>query len=118
LTARASDDRGNARQAIFDGGRDNEAFLERLRKASHVFEIRFNAYCLTGHHLHLLVETRKPNLSQFGQRLFAPYTLWYNRKHSRIGARLGGVSSPGTLQAIRQAESESPAVVQALCGLL
>ena len=32
--------RGNARQAIFDGGRDNEAFLERLRKAARVFEIR------------------------------------------------------------------------------
>jgi putative transposase len=64
--------------------------LERLRKATHVFEIRVHAYCLMGNHLHLLVETSKPNLSQFGQRLFASYTLWYNRKHRRVGHLLQG----------------------------
>jgi REP element-mobilizing transposase RayT len=82
--------RGNARQRIFDDDRDHEAFLERLRDCARLLACRVHAYCLMGNHVHLLLETRKPTLSAFGQRLFASYTLWYNRKHRRTGHLLQG----------------------------
>ena len=82
--------RGNARQRIFLSDRDRHAFLERLARCSRLFECRIHAYCLMENHLHLLVETEKPNLSAFAQRLFASYTLWFNHRHDRVGHLLQG----------------------------
>jgi len=77
--------RGNNRQPIFLTDRDRHAFLERLARFLPPLACRLHAYCLMDNHLHLLLETRQANLSAFGQRLFASYTLWFNRHHRRVG---------------------------------
>jgi putative transposase len=77
--------RGNKRQNVFGIPRDYEAFLERVGRCVRLFDCRLHAYCLMPNHVHLLLETRQPNLSAFGQRLFSSYTLWYNRKHESVG---------------------------------
>ena len=44
-----------------------------------------HAYVLMSNHFHLLVETPKPNLSEFMRQLNISYTGYYNRRHRRIG---------------------------------
>jgi REP-associated tyrosine transposase len=43
------------------------------------------AYCLMDNHLHLLVETPKPNLGAGLQRLQAPYAKTFNARHGTVG---------------------------------
>jgi hypothetical protein len=41
-------------------------------------------------HLHLLIETQKPNLSEFMRRLLIAYTVWFHKKHQTHGYLFGG----------------------------
>jgi len=82
--------RGNNREPIFLSEEDYHAFLDRLARFLPQLGCRLHAYCLMGNHLHVLLETRHANLSRVGQRLFASYTLWFNRHHRRVGHVLQG----------------------------
>lgn len=77
--------RGNDRQLIFFGDDDRRAFLNRLARCAADCACRVHAYCLMSNHLHLLVQTSRPNLSVFGQQVFGGHALWMNRHHQRIG---------------------------------
>ena len=77
--------RGNNRQPIFLDDKDRRAFLERVARFRGPFKCSVHAYCLMDNHVHLLLETQEANLSAFAQRLFASYTLWFNRKHEQVG---------------------------------
>ena len=41
-------------------------------------------------HLHLLIESRKSNLSEFMRRLLTAYTVWFNRRHQTRGHLFAG----------------------------
>ena len=41
-------------------------------------------------HLHLLIESRKMNLSEFMHRLLTAYTVWFNKKHQTHGHLFAG----------------------------
>jgi len=77
--------RGNDRKAVFRQKEDYELFLETLADASERFDVLTYAFCLMPNHLHLLIQTKNPNLSQFMKRLLGVYTIRFNRRHKRHG---------------------------------
>ena len=77
--------RGNYRQKIFLDDTDRKQMLARLRRLARLFRIQVHAYCLLDNHIHLILETRRANLSSFGQRFFGSYTQWFNRRRRRVG---------------------------------
>ena len=77
--------RGNDRRVIFRDDQDRTHFVERLRGALEIFSVRVHAYVLMSNHFHLIVETPKANLSEFMRQFNISYTVYYNRRHRRIG---------------------------------
>lgn len=77
--------RGNQRQAIFNDNSDYLNYLDRLEHYRKRYNVTVYAYVLMPNHVHLLVETNKTPLSKFMQGLQFTYTMFYNRKHSKVG---------------------------------
>jgi len=77
--------RGNERRAVFRDDRDRRYFLEVLSGAAERFGLRWHAYVLMDNLYHLLGETLHANLSQAMQWLQVRYTVWFNRRHQRVG---------------------------------
>src|SRR5665213_2882256 len=77
--------RGNERRAIYRDTGDRRHFNELLGEATDVFGWKLHAYVLMDNHFHLLVETPEPNLGRSMQWLNLSYSVWFNRRHGRIG---------------------------------
>jgi putative transposase len=77
--------RGNRRQAIYVDDADRQRYLALLERVTVWMRWRCLAYCLMGNHVHLLVETREPNLGRGIQRLHGTYALNFNRRHGHSG---------------------------------
>jgi putative transposase len=77
--------RGNARQETFVDDRDRERFLRGLSEQAEKHSIRLYLYCLMPNHVHLVFETPKANISRFMQSLITGYTVYFNKRHSRVG---------------------------------
>jgi len=77
--------RGNARARIFHEPADYQGFLDRLGRCAERFEIDVLAYVLMGNHYHLLLRTRRANLSAAMQWLGVAYSSWHNARHRRSG---------------------------------
>jgi putative transposase len=77
--------RGNNRQRIY---RDHTDYLTYLRMLGLVVaRMRWSclAYCLMSNHVHLLIETRKPNLGAGMRWLQTSYAQRFNKRHGRSG---------------------------------
>ena len=77
--------RGNEKRIIFKQDSDYQLFLTTLKESANHFDVRVHSYCLMRNHFHLLIETKKPNLSKFMQRLLGVYTIRFNKIHNRQG---------------------------------
>lgn len=77
--------RGNQRQAIFTDDEDRLLFLERLSEMAVRFEVECYAYVLIDNHYHLLLQTRRANLSKAMQWLGVAYTSRFNFKNHCSG---------------------------------
>jgi putative transposase len=77
--------RGDRREAIFDDDQDRHAFLNVVAQATERFDAAILAYCLMDNHYHLVIHTRRGNLSRFMQQLNGVYTQIYNRRHRKVG---------------------------------
>jgi REP element-mobilizing transposase RayT len=77
--------RGHNRQAVCLHARDRRHSLERLGEMSARHEVEVHAYVLMANHYHLLVRTPRANLSAALQWLNVAYSLWWNRRHDRVG---------------------------------
>ena len=77
--------RGNERKRIFSDDKDRQYFLNLLEEYSKRFDIETHAYVLMDNHYHLLVKTRRPNLSKSMQWLGVTYTRRFNIRHKRSG---------------------------------
>ena len=77
--------RGNGRQAIYISDADRELYLRLL--GATVMRLRWSclAYCLMNNHVHLLIETREPNLSVGMQRVHGQYAAAFNRRNKSCG---------------------------------
>jgi putative transposase len=77
--------RGNDRRRIFFDQVDRRAYLRRLGETTARMEWRCLGYCLMDNHVHLLIETPKPNLAGGMQRLHSGYAQLFNERHGRSG---------------------------------
>ena len=77
--------RGNEGRRIFQADRDYLHFLELLEEFSERFEVEVWSYVLMVNHYHLLLRTRRANLSRAMQWLGVAYSTWFNAKHRRAG---------------------------------
>jgi putative transposase len=77
--------RGAVKQDIFRSLQDREWFLGRLAEVRDRMGWLLHAYCLMGHHFHLVVETPEPNLGRGMQLLKGPYAIRFNRQYGGSG---------------------------------
>lgn len=77
--------RGIERHRIFYETRDREHFLELLEAVVERFSVMIHAYVLMDNHWHAIIQTPDGNLSQAVQWLNVSYSVWFNRKHERVG---------------------------------
>jgi putative transposase len=82
--------RGDRREPIFDDEQDRQVFLEVVGVALERFDTRALAYCLMGNHYHLVLHTRRANLSRLMRHINGVYTQTYNRRHRKVGHLLQG----------------------------
>ena len=77
--------RGDRREPIFDDDLDRQVFLEIVGGALDRFDACALAYCLMGNHYHLVLHTRRANLSLLMRHINGVYTQAYNRRHHKVG---------------------------------
>jgi putative transposase len=77
--------RGNERRNVFISDDDRRLFLDTLGEVSERFEVDICAYVLMDNHYHLLLRTRRANLSKIMQWLGVTYTNRFNPRHERCG---------------------------------
>jgi putative transposase len=77
--------RGNRKDAIFLDDRDRHQWLDVLEQVAHRFDVRVLAYCLMGNHFHIVLQTRRANLSTLMRHLNGVYSQMFNRRHQTTG---------------------------------
>lgn len=77
--------RGNRREPIFVDDEDRELFLATLGRALQRMDASVLAYCLMGNHYHLVLCTRRANLSALMRQINGVYTQAVNRRHATTG---------------------------------
>jgi len=77
--------RGNNKRIIYGDDRDRRMYLRILRGTVRHFRWRLLAYCLMDNHVHLLLETREPNLGAGMRRLHGSYAQRFNARHGSSG---------------------------------
>lgn len=77
--------RGNEKREVFLDDRDRRDFLFRLGKNLSRWNVRSIAWALMSNHFHLLVQCPGGNLAAFMQCLLTGYSLYFNRRHQRVG---------------------------------
>lgn len=77
--------RGNEKKRIFRIGGDRDRFLSLLARAYEKYACVLYSYSLLPNHFHLLIETKKKNLSRVMHFINASYSIYFNRRHKRIG---------------------------------
>ncbi len=77
--------RGNARARIFFADAHRAMYLSMLGHTVAHTGWRCLAYCLLDNHVHLLIETPRPNLGVGMQRVHGSYAQWLNQQTGRCG---------------------------------
>jgi putative transposase len=77
--------RGNDQQVIYRDVVDRQTYLGLLDRVVRVTGWRCLAYCLMDNHVHLLIETPRPNLGLGMQELHGRYGRRFNDRHGRGG---------------------------------
>jgi len=77
--------RGDRRSTIFRTDSDRLTWLALLAETCKRFDFIVFAYCLMGNHYHLVVQTRKGNLSRGMRYLNSNYSQYFNRQHGLVG---------------------------------
>jgi putative transposase len=72
--------RGNAGNHLYVSDEDKDYFLKLLRRGAERYEVEVYAYCVMETHYHLLVQTRKANLSDFMHFLGSSYGSYISKK--------------------------------------
>jgi putative transposase len=81
--------RGNDGMSIYADVVDRRVFLAYLERVAGDAEWTLYAWCLMTNHFHLVLENRRPNLSQGMHRLNGLYARWFNDRHERTGHLFG-----------------------------
>jgi REP element-mobilizing transposase RayT len=81
--------RGNDRQLIFFDDRDRLRYLAELASIVPALGWRCLTYCLMANHVHLLIETTRPNLAVGMRLLHGRHAQAINKRHRRSGHLFG-----------------------------
>jgi REP element-mobilizing transposase RayT len=71
--------RGNRKTRIFPNRETKEYFIKRLGQGSTKFGVMIHAYCIMDNHYHLLLQTVKPNISEFMHYLGSAYAVYMSK---------------------------------------
>ena len=71
--------RGDRRELIYRSDDDRILHLAILAQAMNRFDAQLLAYCLMGNHFHLVLHTRRANLSRLMRHVNGVYTQSFNR---------------------------------------
>jgi len=78
--------RGNRKHKVFRCREDYFIYLALLRKFKRKHKFKVYAYCLMPNHVHLLGEIENGSLlSKFMHDLNRTYTLYFNKKYTKVG---------------------------------
>ncbi len=77
--------RGNNAEDVFRDALDRKLYLDLLAGAGKLLSVRILAYTLMSNHIHLVVQTTKPNIPEFIHRIHGRYAIRFNRRHGRKG---------------------------------
>ncbi len=77
--------RGDRRDPIFVDDVDRDSLLCVLSQATKRFDAVVLAYCLMGNHYHVVLNTRRANLSVLMRHLNGVFTQTFNRRHGAVG---------------------------------
>ena len=77
--------RGDRREDIFFDDTDRAALLNVVAQSMARFDAQVLAYCLMGNHYHLVLHTRRANLSALMRHVNGVYTQAFNRRHRKVG---------------------------------
>ena len=77
--------RGNERKDIFRDDPDRLHFRALLGEMVERCGLLLHSWVLMSNHYHLLLEAPRGNLSLAMQWLNVSYSVWFNRRHRRIG---------------------------------
>lgn len=82
--------RGRRADRIFEERNDYLMFIELLKDATELWDVRISAYCLMPNHYHLLIHTPRGNLSRCMRHINGIYTQRFNRAHGLDGQLFRG----------------------------
>ena len=77
--------RGVARANIYLCDDDFMKFLEIVQDASDDYDFEIYSFCLMNNHYHLLIKTKKQNLSSALQKINSRYSIYFNNNYKRVG---------------------------------
>lgn len=77
--------RGIQEIPLFRGHEDKVHYLKLLKKLLEEYKCKLYAFCLMDTHLHMFLDPRGYNISEFMKSLNTAYVRYYNRKHKRGG---------------------------------
>lgn len=77
--------RGNRRAAIFADAQDRRRMLEVLAQALERHDAEVFAYCQMGNHYHVVLRTRRANVSRIMRHVNGEYARAFNLRHSLDG---------------------------------
>src|SRR6185436_13179800 len=82
--------RGTDRRVIFETIRDHRHWLELVPELTERFGLQVFAFIMMPNHYHLVVNAPQLNLSRAMQWFQTSYSMWFNRKHDRVGPLFQG----------------------------
>jgi len=82
--------RGNNGRAIYLDDHDRQTYFDLLHKTVVFRGWHCLSYCLMDNHMHLLLETPRPNLASGMQQLHGQYARKYNDRYSSTGHLFDG----------------------------
>lgn len=72
--------------------KERDKILKTLRMNNFADEINLLAYCLMPNHFHFFIRQKSPTaIRSFIQSLCTRYTMYFNKKHKRVGSLFQGV---------------------------
>jgi REP element-mobilizing transposase RayT/DNA-binding CsgD family transcriptional regulator len=74
-----------ARGDIFLKSLDFEKFLEIISEAKLRYDFTVHSLCLMNNHYHILIETKRENLSLIARQINSKYAQYFNREYKRVG---------------------------------
>ena len=77
--------RGNNKMRILLDDLDYARFLEILGNVTMRFELDLWVHCPMPNHWHLVLRTRRPNISLAMRHLNGTYAQWWNKRHGHVG---------------------------------